>query len=328
MKYPYPRLTHTLTFRRISGDMIEITDFAEGTQFHFPLPDAWFARQLDGYTDPYSMDDVFTREEIDEQLAYLAKHRLLEGRRVRYAGLGTWMFPLLVPGRSRGLRRLARIYHTVLLLLWLPMLLIGIVLFTKLSWTVSLFTSFFQLYAGLAVGILSGLVLHEVGHACAGMTYGGRVFEMGVLIIYFIAPGAYVLTDDSGIRGRLQRLQLFAAGIESNFLLTGLFLTLAILVPVLGELFMMAAFANLILALSNLMLIRGLDGARILELLLGMNEPFTLAARVVKSRKIRQTLCRGGGRGWALLIMSYMLTPMRIMLPLIYLQAILEIFIH
>lgn len=92
--------------------------------------------------------------------------------------------------------------------------------------------------AGSVVGMLIGLVMHELGHMFACLTYGGRVFKVGVMLQFLLMPGAYVLMNESNIKKRMKRVQVSAAGIEMNLILTAIFLFLSARFEVLSGFFL------------------------------------------------------------------------------------------
>ena len=55
---------------------------------------------------------------------------------------------------------------------------------------------------GSIFGLLVGIFLHELGHMFACIAYGGEVFEVGVMLQFFL-PGAYVLMNKNRIKNRL-----------------------------------------------------------------------------------------------------------------------------
>ena len=123
---------------------------------------------------------------------------------------------------------------------------------------------------GGILGLLAGLFLHELAHAMACMAYGGYVFEIGVML-KLVFPGAYVMMDTRPITGRLKRAQVSAAGIEANLLLAGLALFCAVHFPGSSLSLFYTALFNTELALVNLLLVDGLDGAGIMAELLGLD---------------------------------------------------------
>jgi stage IV sporulation protein FB len=112
---------------------------------------------------------------------------------------------------------------------------------------------------GPAEGVLGGtlllgsLVFHEVGHLVAAKLAGVRVKAIGLCL-----KGAYIRRIDSRIA--CIELMIAVAGPAVNLLLFLLLRNDTALLAWVGEL-------NLVLGISNLLPIRGLDGHRILTAL-------------------------------------------------------------
>lgn len=327
MKYLYPKMTNTLVFKRVSDDEIYIKDCSTDCAVTVPLPDAWFLCQLDGFTDPYSFGDIFTVDEIEDNIAFFDECGLLRYRDVRRISFFSWLFPIIHdPFKTRISRRLARIWNAVLMLSWSAVLLCGVVLFGHRVGDFDFDFSIFGLLAGVIVGLACGLCLHEAGHACASVAYGARVFECGFFVMHIVGLGAYVMSDDSDVRHRMQRVQIYAAGVETNFLLTGLFLIAAVTLPIGCYGWTIAALENLILALINLLPIDGIDGSRILALFLGIRDPYDSAKKVTASKRLRQEIRACNRCGNDAVFMFYVLRIMQFLLPIFYLESVLEVF--
>ena len=148
---------------------------------------------------------------------------------------------------------------------------------------------------------------------------------MGVMVQNFILPGAYVLLDDKRVKNRFHRIQINAAGVESNFLLVGIFLFLGTLLPELGVMFMMAAICNAVLATFNLTFIKGLDGTAILSELIGTEDLVERSTTVVINKKARKRLITQGALGYATLVTSYIICVLQLALPILLIMNILEI---
>ena len=148
---------------------------------------------------------------------------------------------------------------------------------------------------------------------------------MGVMLMYRILPGAYVLLDVSTVKKRLQRIQINAAGVEMNFLLCGIFLVLGVVNPLLGGMFLNAAICNAFLGALNLTFIKGLDGAAILSNLLGVDDIIDRARRIVFNREARKRVIRKGSSGYATVAVCYMLFALQIALPTLLITNVLEI---
>ena len=124
----------------------------------------------------------------------------------------------------------------------------------------------FSYLLGLYVGIASGVIVHECGHAIAGLGYNAHLFTCGIMI--GITPGAFVELDDEHIKSSLKKAQISAAGIEMNLLLCGLSMV-CMCFNSARSLLGAIALSNLLLASVNLLPIIGVDGSQIINKLVG-----------------------------------------------------------
>ena len=321
VRYKYPKISNALTYRRIDSNTVEIIDHINDQSFNFGIDAARYAKKLDGKTNPYVISTNLSFREIEFVLNDLEKYGLTRHSDTRRLSFGTRLKTLWIPKQSTFLRVVAYISNVILLSLWLPMLILGVVMFYNNIEQVG----FDWLWAGFFIGLLCGALFHELGHAFAGIVYGARVFEMGVLLMYCILPGAYVLLDRSPVKNRLQRIQINAAGVEANFLLCGVFLLAGALIPSLGGMFMSAAACNAIIGAINLAFIKGLDGAAIVSDLIGIEDVIDRAKYIVTKRGARKRILRQGAGGYAAVTMCYMLVVLQIALPVLLVANILEV---
>ena len=126
-------------------------------------------------------------------------------------------FGILYMGKQYPNSIIPVLVNYLLLILWLPTLLFGLDCFIKNLPDIDNGSALL----GQWIAIVIGAVLHEIGHASATLCYGGRVFEAGSLLQNYM-PGAYVMIDDKPVRKRLQKVQILAAGVEMNMLLSGI----------------------------------------------------------------------------------------------------------
>ena len=75
------------------------------------------------------------------------------------------------------------------------------------------------LYYGLLV---CSLALHEVGHLVAGLAYGYKISDTGILLLGIIPIGAYVAHEDKKDASRSEKVQFALAGVEMNLLIAGI----------------------------------------------------------------------------------------------------------
>ena len=320
MKYKYPKIGNTLTYRRINDDEFEVVDYLSDNSYTFGLDIVRYIKKLDGNTHPYRIPTCLNKSEIDQLLTFLDENELIRKSDIR-VGFGTVLKTIWIPRWTKFLRLLAYFVNLFLLVLWLPVLIIGAVMLSH-----SFFYLEFDWYIlGYVIGIAFGGVLHELGHAFAGIAYGAHVFEMGVLIMHFVMPGAYVIIDSKNVVERMKRIQINAAGVEMNFLLTGIFMICAAMFTKLGGLFIVAAISNLFIGALNLTLIKGLDGTAIISELLATENLHDKAKAVVFDKKTRHLVLERGVLGYAVFFICCVLCLMQLMLPLLTVFSVLEV---
>lgn len=321
MKYRFPKISNTLSYKRIDKDTVEVTDHLTDNSFDFGIEVARYIRKLDGRTHPYRIQSIFDKEEINDILNFLDENDLIRKSKTINVSFGTKLRTLWVPKRSVILMLLAYLLNLILMLSWIPVLIIGIKLFTDNL----LYMEFNYIWTGYFIGLLCGMFFHELGHAFAGISYGARVFEMGVMVMYCILPGAYVLLDRSPVKKRYQRIQINAAGVEANFFLCGLFLIAGAVVPQLGGMFLNAAICNAFIGALNLTFIKGLDGSAVLSDLIGVESFVEKSHNVLISKRERRKLIKNGVSGYATLMVCFLISAIQIALPVLLITNVLEV---
>ena len=160
--------------------------------------------------------------------------------------------------------------NSFLALSWVPILVCGSVLGVKAWNNYDVFGDTYMI--GLLFGLLIGLSLHEAGHAIAAKAYGAPVYEFGIRIS--LIPTAYTLMKETAVKNRLKRTHIYAAGVETNFLLAGLFFAAAYFIPGYGirTFFFYAGLENILLGVANFCFFLPLDGFKMITTLLGADE--------------------------------------------------------
>lgn len=321
----YPMLANYIRFKRKSSDYAE--DFCEAYNYltdircKLDLKTAAFARKLNGFRDPYRVDKRFTRAEVDDMLDTLSFYGIVRDRRFLSKSIFELMMTVWKPKVTQSMRIAAFFLNYLLLISWLPLLIAGILLLNQNMYMID----DDYMLAVVYLGTLVGLALHEIGHAIATLGCGGRLFEMGIMLRLFM-PGAYVLSDLKCVKSRFYRIQVHAAGIETNFSLVGMSLILSAVCYNFGGIFLGAAISNLILALVNSTFVNGLYGAHIIgELLCGDLDFIDKARKIVKSKRVRNRFIRKGINGRVTIAISYIITVLQIFLPLIYIFNIMQV---
>ena len=273
-----------------------------------------YALQLTGDRDPLTVPG-YTESECRMILRELRKAKLVRQSRVLEKHFGTIYFTLIYKDLNERFGAFAKIWNNCLLALFIPVLVIGLICYYKS------YPSFDgSIWGGFFFGLIIGLVCHEFSHGVACIAYGGTLHEAGIMIQRFI-PGAYVLIEPQEVKGKLRRVQVYAAGVECNVLLCGLFFLLAAVTPIDGF-FFMAGLENALLAALNLCFITGLDGSQIINELLGSGSLVFHTKEILLNRKTRRRLLRHPS-GAAILLSSVVITVSQISLPLLIIDNIL-----
>ena len=320
----YPKWNSYCTVKK-KYDKVEITNHLLEESYCLPIEIVHWGRKLDGKTNPYSIDKTLSRATVRNLLKTLDDCDCTRKSRVLLKTTGTILYSLYIPQRiTSNMRLFAWLYNKILQILFLPMLIFGIYYFsTHFTYGDG------EMYIGMIFGIVIGLLLHEVSHACAALAcHGGRFFEIGVGISNFM-PIGYALIDVKQVKNHFQRIQVNLAGVETNIFLCGLFLFLS---GFCGdthlEAFLGAAVQNGFLGLLNLVFSNGIDGANaICELLGDRSNSFISESReFVLNKKARQKVLGTGLNGYALVTSAYIFQIFQLTIPILYIWNVLSIF--
>ena len=272
-----------------SDDVHYFVENAEGEEFEISYK-LWKALLGADGTRPLSLPDggrdIIPRLKQD---GIIQTSRFLRGKESMNRFV---LFP--VGSRSRGFRPYCRLANAALFLSAVPVFAAGVYLTASGDPALGDFFSWF-LYYGL---ILCSMFLHEAGHLIAGIAYGYRITDMGILLFGILPVGAYVAHEDRKKASRGQRIQFALAGIEMNLLLAGICLLTAMHSVSLSLLMLGVANINVVFAAVNLLPARGLDGESALSALCGVESISETAKEWLFSRKLRRKLLRAGLQGY------------------------------
>lgn len=270
MKKKYPRANNCLIYSKIEGGTYLAEDISSNEEWELDASTVSFLRRLDGRTPPSCICPEMSARERKEFLHELQTEGLIKNAgRLHMEGLFFWRFTLWMPER-RYPKKAAAAANRILFLVALPILAGGgLIYINNYSDALAAAWNYGELItAGLLLGLAAGIIFHEAAHAAAGIAYGAHVCEFG-LMLYLLLPGAYVIMDEKNVKSTAKRIQIYAAGVEANFALTGIFLFLAAAVPPLFWMFSQAALCNGFLAVFNLSVMGGLDGMKIFGEVMG-----------------------------------------------------------
>ena len=301
-------------------DGLIITDNKRNLRFKASA--AWepLLRGLDGRTPPQRLAPDLSEESRSAALKELKEKQLTRQRATFSKGFLSLYFTIpLAPPTEWG-RMFAHVFNNVLLKMWLPCVILAVYAWNNIP--IMVLDNY--MWLGSIVGLVLGMVLHELAHACACIAYGGQVQGCG-LMLWCVLPGAFVELDTDAVKRPLQKAQIFAAGVEMNLYLAAFFLLLAGCHPMLGAPAVCAAITNGILGLINLTLTFGLDGMHMLSALLGVEDLCSMAMEILFDRQNRRTLRRKGFQGRAALSFCWMGLVMQMFFPLVLAVNISEV---
>lgn len=154
------------------------------------------------------------------------------------------------------------------------------------------------LYCGLLIG---SLALHETGHLVAGLAYGYKIHDTGVLLLGIIPIGAYVAHEGKENATKAEKMQFALAGVEMNLLIAGICLISAVCYYPLSSTMVSVANINVVLACINLLPASGLDGEYALSALCEVNSISEVSKKWLTNKKRRQKLLQSGLPGFVCL---------------------------
>lgn len=147
--------------------------------------------------------------------------------------------------------------------------------------------------------IVLSLALHELGHLVAGLAYGYKISDTGILLLGIIPFGAYVAHENKKDATKAEKIQFALAGVEVNLLIAGICLLLATQSYQWSLTMFSVANVNIILAGINLLPASGLDGEAALSAVFGVDSISEVAKKWLLDKNRRKKLLRFGFSGYA-----------------------------
>ncbi len=309
----YPVLSNWIRFEKINDEEYLIRDLLIKEEYTLNSYCVHFAQQLDGKTDPYKIDRSLSWKNVSFLLGKLEKANMIRRSRVLFKSFPNIYFTLWMPKVTPLFRRISFLINEAVKFTFLPLFIFSVWFFITECYDLNLD----YLLSGSIVGLILGMFLHESGHMFASLGYGGEVFEMGVMI-QFLLPGAYVLTNHDSVRRRMRRVQIYAAGIEMNLILASVFMIIATVFPAGSGFFFGGAVQNVFVAFLNLTFVNGFDGMAIISELLGVKDLADSAKKLIKNMTDKKRLSRKGASGKAAIAVCYAVRIVQIALPLVF----------
>lgn len=318
----YPMKNHFLVFKRKKDGVVEVVNERWEQSWEMDIDTARFLKSLDGRTNPYHISMDMSTEEVDELMDVIAEEGLLdEGGRITKLGMGSVLICLWKPHVTKKIQIVASIWNKLLMVLWLPVFLIGVLIFLSGNWDEP--SAILEIIYGFLLSVV-GLFFHECSHASACVHFHGHFFEAGIMSHKFM-PGAYVVITYDNVRNPFKRAQISAAGIESNLLLAGCCLCLLKVGLFNSTTLLVGAFLNIILAVFNCSLIEPLDGMEIFQELLGGDKFVEKAKKLVWDSKAKEILKHRGINGKATIVACYIILMLQVLFPIVLITNVVSI---
>lgn len=318
----YPLAANYLIYTRRAKDSIYVRNVVTEDVAELDESACRFLKGLDGNTDPVILGEKYGID-VEEAMDFFEFNNLLrtDGRKLSCFPMEN-LTTCYVPAVKRARSIVPKLINFSLLLMWCPVLLLGIHCYMNKGFPLS------ERYIliGLLFGFMIAFILHEAGHAISCLAYGGYFFEAG-LSLSFWGIGAYAMLDYSKIRSMLKKVQISVAGAEMNLLLGGVFLILASFSPMLSGFFQTSALVNIALGVSNLSCVYSFDGCTAMLDLLGLEGGLETAQDVLEAAYYKSEKHKPDTIDVLICVVMWMF---QLILPLIicyYLLVIVGIFI-
>ena len=258
MKYPKQNPYLKITYNKNTGEYI-IHNYLEDEGIKtYSKSFVDVLTMLDGKTDPYTLHD---KDLIKEYLKLYLENGLLAKKTNPFLILKTLYKPKRI---TTTIEIISRYLNSIILILWAPLLILGLYVYFNNSFNYDIDITLIDSIMSMVISIL----IHEIAHSVAGVSYKASFYELGIGLLFFIIPFGYAVIDDSMI-DKWKRTQILLSGIESNFILFGLAILLFSIIRL--NIFAVLALHNITLAVLNLCIIKGSDGYKALLTLLAID---------------------------------------------------------
>ena len=314
----YPMLNNWLKTHENDDGTYTLTDINSGKTYKMRRELYHYLSKLDGKTHPYEINKSFSEDFVDRLMDQCKDEGLIRRYRL-IIDFPQIIFTLWIPKITKSLIGFAKLYNALLRLLWWVAPAIGIYMFIN-----NFYLSTDYMIPGYIAGTVAGMLIHELSHMLTGLAYSADVYELGLMLNFFM-PGAYVMLDCDDIKNRFQKMQIYAAGIKSNIMLAGIFLILSTLWYETNGFMLGAALTNLFLGIFNASLIGQLDGMMIFNEIMGTDNFISLAGDIIKNKRKRQALIAQGVQGKAKFAACCIICSTKIVMPLIFAANIIGV---
>lgn len=330
MKYPF--FSNWISYKRIDGDKYCIYNHLLEERSIVNGVDLRIARKLNGRIDPASILPDMSRIELRRYLNNLEYDGLIRREKVINKSFLSYMKTIKVLQKPSN-RLLYWLMNLILMMSFLPIFVIGILVaigfvnitncsFVRYGWDIY-DNTWLICMINILILILSGCI-HEICHAVSGRAYGAKVMEYGVAITVF--PAFYTMIDMKIVRSKLKRIQIMAAGLEGQLLLSGGALLIGKAFPITKVVTYQCVLVNMIMVCINCLPIEGLDGYQITEIALGTDDMASQSNDLLSNRRLLKNVWNDGIYGKAKIGAALLVSSGKIIYPILILVNILSCF--
>ena len=330
MKYPF--FSNWISYKRIDGDKYCIYDHLLEERSIVNGVDFRIARKLNGRIDPASILPGMNRIELRRYLNYLEYDGLIRRKKVINKSFLSYMKTIKVLQKPSK-RWLYWLMNLILMVSFLPIFVIGILAaigvinitnYSFVSYGWDIYDNTWLIYMiNVLILIVSGCI-HEICHAISGRAYGAKVMEYGVAIT--VLPAFYTMIDMKIVRSKLKRIQIMAAGLEGQLLLSGVALLIGEAFPITKVVTYQCVLVNMIMVCINCLPIEGLDGYQITEIALGTDDMASQSKDLLSNRRLLKNVWNEGVYGKAKIGAALLASSGKIIYPILILVNILSWF--
>lgn len=330
MKYPF--FSNWISYKRIDSDKYCIYNHLLEERSIVNGVDLRIARKLNGRIDPASILPGMNRIELRLYLNNLEYEGLIRRGKVIDKDFLSYMKTVKVLRKPTN-RWLYWLMNLILMITALPIFVLNILAvigvvnianyrFVGYSWDIYDNTWLIHLI-NVVILIASGCV-HEICHAISGRAYGVKVMEYGVAIT--VLPAFYTMIDMKTVRSKLKRIQIMAAGLEGQLLLSGAALLIGEMFQTTKVVTYQCVLVNMIMVCINCLPIEGLDGYQITEIALGTDDIASQSKDLLSNHRLLKKVWNEGVCGKAKVGTALLASSGKIIYPILILVNILSWF--
>lgn len=263
----FPILNYRLEFKH-HGQTVHVHNRFTNASYDIPYNIYKEIIQFDGKTDPRVIYRNYSQAKIDKVLNTLIKKKIILENQYYFRDDDGLKFNVYVKNKSLKSNVLYKCAAKFIVYLG-PISFMSSLSFlaeTGMYHVLIDRLNFFEVIFFGLVGVALGILLHEIGHAINIVANNQELLAIGYNISRVFGYNEYILDQNLS---RQHKFEIAIAGVATNLLFAALLIIYAVLLDI--SFFIPMAIANIYLAIINLGFQKGIDGAMILENLMGID---------------------------------------------------------